>query len=267
MTSNLVSVTRRGAVQIITINRPEARNAVNRPCAQALADAFRAFDEDESSMVAVLTGSNNTFCAGADLKGVATGKANAMEDDMDKDGPMGPSRFLLRKPVIAAISGYAVAGGLELACWCDMRVVEETAIMGVLCRRWGVPLIDGGTVRLPRLIGLSHAMDLILTGREVGGAEAYRIGLANRLVGHGKSLEAAIELAESLTKFPQQCMRNDRLSAYRAYGLGVEDALAQEFHRYGKPSVAAGAAQGAQTFVDRQKTRTDRDPNYKKSKM
>jgi enoyl-CoA hydratase len=214
-------------VTIVTIDRPEARNAVDGPTAQLLADAFRAFDADNDHDVAVLTGANNTFCAGADLKAISAGRGNRVTPD--GDGPMGPSRMLLSKPVIAAVEGYAVAGGLELACWCDLRVAAHNAVFGVFCRRWGVPLIDGGTVRLPRLIGHSHALDLILTGRGVAGDEALRMGLANRLTEPGQTRAAAVALAHELSALPQRCLREDRASSYAQWGLGIDDALRVEY--------------------------------------
>ncbi|RJP77535.1 MAG: crotonase/enoyl-CoA hydratase family protein [Desulfobacteraceae bacterium] len=228
----LVTTQKKDRICRITINREPVKNAVDAPTAKALADAFRDFEEDEESYVAILAGAGNTFCAGADLKAVshaAEGRFNRLEPT--GDGPMGPTRMVLSKPVIAAISGYAVAGGLELALWCDMRVMEETAILGVFCRRFGVPLIDGGTIRLPRLIGMSRAMDLILTGRPVKADEALSIGLVNRVVGHGQGLAAAEELAATIAAFPQTCMRNDRLSAYEQWNLSLEDALLNEFNR------------------------------------
>ena len=225
-----VDIERRGRITIVSIARPEVRNAVDGETAAALAEAFHTFDRDPDADVAVLHGKNGTFCAGADLKAVAA-EAGSNRLDPDGDGPMGPSRMLLGKPVIGAIAGHAVAGGLELALWCDLRVVEESAVMGVFCRRWGVPLIDGGTVRLPRLIGHSRALDLILTGRPVGAAEALQIGLANRVVDDGQSLEAALELAEQLGRYPQRCLRSDRLSAYEQWSLSPEEALANEFRR------------------------------------
>jgi len=241
-----VLVESRGPVTIVSINRPAARNAVNGPTAAALAAAFRAFDADPTAAVAVLTGTGGTFCAGADLKAVGTANGNTVTDD--GDGPMGPTRMRLSKPVIAAVSGHAVAGGLELAAWCDLRVADETAVFGVFCRRWGVPLIDGGTVRLPRLIGESRAMDLILTGRPVDAAEALAIGLANRVVPAGQALTAAVELAEQLAKFPQTCLRNDRLSARAQHGLSEVDAIAQEL-AYGKQSLATDTLAGAARFT------------------
>src|SRR6266571_6471012 len=214
-----VRVEKHGAVTTVILSRPEVRNAVDRATAEALAQAFRDFDKDEEALVGVLFGENGTFCAGADLKAIAVGKGNRTEPT--GDGPMGPSRMVLSKPVIAAISGYAVAGGLELALWCDLRVIEEDAVLGVFCRRWGVPLIDGGTVRLPRLIGLSRALDLILTGRPVDAREAERMGLANRLTEPGDARRRAIELASELSALPQTCMREDRASSYEQWGLGL----------------------------------------------
>jgi enoyl-CoA hydratase/carnithine racemase len=222
-----VRVDQTGPVVTVTIDRPHARNAVDRQTAAELADAFRAFDADDSASVAVLWGAGGVFCAGADLKAFAVDAGNRVEPD--GDGPMGPTRLRLSKPVIAAVAGHAVAGGLELACWCDMRVAEEDAVFGVFCRRWGVPLIDGGTVRLPRLIGMSRALDMILTGRGVGAREAYEMGLANRVVPSGESLRAAQELALEIARFPQPTMRGDRQSAYEQAGLSLEDAMAREF--------------------------------------
>jgi enoyl-CoA hydratase len=215
-----------GAVVVITIDRPEVRNAVDGPHAAELADAFRRFEADEDLSVAVLTGADGTFCAGADLKGVAEGRGNRVA--VDGDGPMGPTRMLLDKPVIAAVEGHAVAGGLELAIWCDLRVAATDAVFGVYCRRWGVPLCDGGTIRLPRLIGHSHALDLILTGRGVSGDEALRMGLANRLVEPGQALTAAVALAEDVARFPQHCARSDRESSYDQWSLSLDDALLRE---------------------------------------
>jgi enoyl-CoA hydratase len=220
----------RDRVTIVRLSRPAVRNAVDGATAQALARAFRDFDANPHSDVAILHGEYGTFCAGADLKAVAAG-AGSNQLAPEGDGPMGPSRMVLGKPVIAAIAGHAVAGGLELALWCDLRVVEESAVLGVYCRRWGVPLIDGGTVRLPRLIGHSRAMDLILTGRSVGAREALQMGLANRVVSDGTALSAALELAGELSRFPQNCLRSDRLSACEQWGLPLAEALANEFRR------------------------------------
>ena len=217
-----------GPVAVVTIDRPDVRNAVDGPTAGALADAFRRFEGDDALLAAVLTGAGGTFCAGADLKGVAEGRGNRVDVDMDADGPMGPSRMLLSKPVVAAVEGHAVAGGLELALWCDLRVAASDAVFGVYCRRWGVPLIDGGTVRLPRLMGMSHALDLILTGRGVSGEEAVRMGLANRLVDPGTALAEAVALAAQMAHFPQVCLRADRRSAYEQWGMSQRDALANE---------------------------------------
>ncbi len=241
-----VRVETNGPVTTVILDRADVRNAVDRPTATALADAFRAFDADDNAAVAVLWGAGGTFCAGADLKAVADGRGNRLKPN--GDGPMGPSRLQLSKPVIAAVSGFAVAGGLELAIWCDLRVVEETATFGVFCRRWGVPLIDGGTVRLPQLVGMGVAMDMILTGRAVDAHEALRIGLASRVVPVGESLSAAQQLAAQLARLPQQCLRNDRLSARHAWGMSEGDALAAEW-QYGLESLADGAAVGAQRFA------------------
>lgn len=220
----------RGPVRIITINRPEKRNAVDGETARALYDAFKAFDSDAEAKVAVFTGADGNFCAGADLKAVSEGGGNPIKTTGDF-GPMGPSRLLLSKPVIAAVEGYAVAGGIELAIWADLRVASETARFGVFCRRFGVPLVDGGTIRLPRLIGQSRALDMILTGREVDAAEALEIGLANRRVPAGEALNAAIALAENIAAFPERCMRSDRLSAYEQWGRDLPAALEDETRR------------------------------------
>lgn len=240
-----VRVSRSGPVVTVTIDRPETRNAVDRRTAEALVDAFRDFDSDGSTSVAVLTGSGGAFCAGADLKAFASGDGNRVAPD--GDGPMGPTRLRLSKPVIAAVAGHAVAGGLELACWCDLRVADEDAVFGVFCRRWGVPLIDGGTVRLPRLIGMSRALDMILTGRAVGAREAYEMGLVNRVVPNGSSLAAAHELAAQIAAFPQVTVRGDRQSAYEQEGLSLEQAMAREFE-IGQLSLAQ-ARQGAGRFA------------------
>lgn len=235
-------------VLVVTIDRPEVRNAVDGPTAEALARAFREFDADDGLAVAVLTGAGGTFCAGYDLKSVAGGRAPAIAEE--GDGPMGPSRMLLGKPVVAAVEGHAVAGGLELALWCDLRVAARDAVFGVYCRRWGVPLIDGGTVRLPRLVGHSHAMDMILTGRGVSGDEAVSIGLANRLAEPGQALEGALELARQLTAFPQSCMRADRRSAYEQWDLPLADALRNEFRRGFAVVVSGETLAGAQRFAE-----------------
>lgn len=235
-----------GPVTTIIINRPDVRNAVDGITAQELADAFRAFENDDEARAGVLTGAGGFFCAGADLKGFAEGRGNRL--DPDGDGPMGPSRMHLSKPVIAAVAGHAVAGGLELACLCDLRIMEEDAVFGVFCRRWGVPLIDGGTVRLPRLIGLSNALDLILTGRPVGAEEALRMGLANRVVPVGQARSEAEALAELLTKFPQNCMLSDRRSVYEQSGENFDKAMAREFE-LGMETVESGETlKGAERF-------------------
>ena len=244
--THTVRVERDGAIVTVILDHPEVRNAVDRPTAEALSEAFRAFDADKSAAVAVLWGSGGTFCAGADLKSLATGNGNRFAPD--GDGPMGPTRMALSKPVIAAVAGHAVAGGLELALWCDLRVVEEDAVLGVFCRRWGVPLVDGGTVRLPHVVGLGRALDLILTGRPVDAGEAHRIGLADRVVPRGEARATAEALAADIARFPQVCMRNDRLSAYESLGLSAEDALAVEY-RYGAASLAAGALDRAARFA------------------
>ena len=240
-----VRVEKSGPVTTVILDRPDVRNAVDRAHAAALADAFRAFEADDAAAVAVLYGAGGHFCAGADLKSAAAGTPNRIEPS--GDAPMGPTRFLLRKPVIAAVAGYAVAGGLELACWCDLRVVEEDATFGVFCRRWGVPLIDGGTVRLPRLIGLSRALDLILTGRAVGADEALAMGLANRVVPRGQARAAAEALARELAALPQLCMRNDRLSAYEQAGMTLPEAMDNEF-KHGWTSLAH-AGEGIDRFA------------------
>jgi enoyl-CoA hydratase len=224
-----VRIEQDGPVTTVTIDRPEVRNAVDEPTRLALADAFRAFDADASASVAILTGAGGVFCAGADLKALAAGRRKTVGED--GDGPMGPTRMLLSKPVIAAVEGYAVAGGLELALWCDLRVAAEDAVFGVFCRRWGVPLIDLGTVRLPRLIGQSHALDLILTGRGVSGAEARQMGLANRIVPRGRALAEARALARELAALPQRCLRSDRLSSLEQWSLDWPAATVNEFRR------------------------------------
>jgi enoyl-CoA hydratase len=225
-TSPSVRVSKDGPVTTVLIARPDVRNAIDYETSEALATAFRAFDADETARVAVLGGEGGTFCAGADLKALRAGIGCVVQEQ--GDGPLGPTRMTLGKPVIAAISGHAVAGGIELALWCDLRVVEEDAVMGVFCRRFGVPLVDGGTVRLPRLIGLSRALDLILTGRAVGAQEALSMGLANRVVPRGEALSAAQALARDLAALPQQCMRSDRRSTLSQQGQTFEAAMAQE---------------------------------------
>ncbi len=247
----------RGPVRIITINRAERRNAVDRATGDLLYEVFRDFDADESVSVAVLTGAeddqgNGAFCAGFDLKSLAEGgTVGRVEEGGENElGPMGPTRMLLSKPVIAAIEGHAVAGGMELALWCDLRVMAEDAIFGIYCRRFGVPLVDGGTFRLPRLIGQSRAMDLILTGRPVDANEAEQIGLANRVVPQGQALDASVSLAEELARFPQTCMRNDRLSAIRQWGMSHDEALRSET-RLGFETIGSGETlDGAARFSD-----------------
>jgi enoyl-CoA hydratase len=232
-----------GPIVVVTIDRPEVANAIDRPTADALADAFRRFDADDSLAVAVLTGAHGKFCAGADLKAMGGGDPSRVTRVApDGDGPVGPTRMLLGKPVIAAVEGHAAAGGLELAAWCDLRVAAEDAVFGVFCRRWGIPLMDGGTVRLVRLIGHSHALDLILTGRGVSGEEALRMGLANRLVPPGQALPEALSLARELASRPQAAMRSDRLSSYEQWRLGLEDALAGEY-RHGMATLQTGEIQ------------------------
>jgi enoyl-CoA hydratase len=243
----LVSYELRGPVAIVTIERPERRNAVDEPTRRELADAFRRFDADEAASVAILRGAGRYFCAGADLKAMSEGNRKQLAEE--GDGPMGPTRMRLSKPVIAAVEGHAVAGGMELALWCDLRVVAQDATFGIYCRRFGVPLIDLGTVRLPRLIGQSRAMDLILTGRPVSAAEAFEIGLANRLAPPGGALEAALELAEQIAAFPQTCLRNDRLSVLSQWGLEEDKAMLSEW-RLGMQTLASGEAyEGATRFA------------------
>ena len=243
-----VRAERSGPVTTVILDRPEARNAVDGPTAAALADAFRDFDADETAHVAVLWGAGGTFCAGADLK--AVGGPDGNRASPDGDGPMGPTRMRLGKPVIAAISGYAVAGGLELAAWCDLRVADEDAVLGVFCRRFGVPLIDGGTVRLPRLIGLGRALDLILTGRAVPAGEALAIGLVDRVVPPGQARAAAEGLARELAALPQACLRSDRAATLEGISLPAGDALANEFSRGLAVPSAPGFAAGVQRFRD-----------------
>ncbi|MBM3490232.1 MAG: crotonase/enoyl-CoA hydratase family protein [Alphaproteobacteria bacterium] len=247
MAETSVLTERAGEIITVTINRPQARNAVDNATAERLAEAFRAFEADDGLKVAVLTGAAGTFCAGADLKAVASGERRTRYS-LEGDGPMGPSRLELSKPVIAAVAGYAVAGGLELAIWADLRVVEEDAVFGVYCRRWGVPLIDGGTVRLPRLIGQSHALDMILTARPVGAEEALRMGLANRVVPKGQARTAAEHLARQLCVFPQTCLRADRASVFRHWDKPLAEAVRGEFAA-GLAVVAAEGQAGAQRFA------------------
>ncbi|HVU20204.1 MAG TPA: crotonase/enoyl-CoA hydratase family protein [Rhizomicrobium sp.] len=251
--TDTVRVERKDAVTTVIINRPDVRNAIDRPTADALVAAFIAFENDERAKVAVLWGTGGTFCSGADLKGVATSRGNRLQEPtgapLDGAAPMGPTRLMLSKPVIAAVAGHAVAGGLELACWCDMRVMEEDATFGVFCRRWGVPLIDGGTVRLPRLIGQSRALDMILTGRAVGAAEALSFGLANRVVPKGESRTAAEALAGDIARMPQTCLREDRMSVYEQFGRNLGPALANEF-AHGSRTLASGeTVEGAARFA------------------
>lgn len=224
-----VRVEKRGVITVVEIARPGARNAIDGRTAEALTEAFREFSREDTQRVAVLTGAGGTFCAGADLKAIGQGRGNRVE--AEGDGPLGPTRMLLPKPCIAAVEGYAVAGGLELALWCDLRVAAKDAIFGVFCRRFGVPLIDGGTVRLPRLIGTSRALDMILTGRAVGAEEGLGMGLVNRVCEPGEALSSALLLAEEIANWPQDCMRNDRLSVYEQEGYSLEDALSNEFQR------------------------------------
>lgn len=232
-----VKIEKKYPVFTVIIDNPEVKNAVDQQTANQLANAFREFDLDEKALVGVLWGANGTFCSGANLKSIAKGGGNRKEKE--GNGPMGPTRLQLSKPVIAAVAGYAVAGGLELALWCDLRVIERSAIFGIFCRRFGVPLIDGGTVRLPRLIGLSRALDMILTGRPVNAEEAYNWGLANRVVDDGQSREEAESLAREIAIFPQICMRNDRLSTYNQFGLDIKEAMVQEFE-YGLKTLETG---------------------------
>jgi enoyl-CoA hydratase len=246
-----VLVENNNKISIITINRPEVRNAVDRKTADQLVEAFLTFEKDDSLSVAVLCGTGGHFCAGADLKAVAQGladSANRLSTDMSEAGPMGPSRLILSKPVIAAISGYAVAGGLELACWCDLRVAERNAILGVFCRRFGVPLIDGGTQRLPRLIGVSRALDLILTGRPVEAEEALSIGLVNRVVEPGTARVEAERLAAQIAGHPQVCMRSDRNALYRGLELPLSEAMALEFQLGMNVIMSGETVSGAQQF-------------------
>jgi enoyl-CoA hydratase len=246
MTDEAVRVEQSGPVTTVILHRPERRNAVDGPTADALAAAFRAFDADPGAAAAVLYGEGGVFCSGADLTAFGTERGNRVRPD--GDAPMGVSRLRLSKPVIAAVSGYAVAGGLELALWCDLRVADETAVFGVFCRRWGVPLIDGGTVRLPRLIGTSRAMDMILTGRAVDAREALTSGLANRVVPAGRARQEAEDLAARLAAFPQACLRSDRASVLGQEGLDETAAMAAEF-AHGQRALGSEAGQGAARFA------------------
>jgi len=232
-----------GPIVVVTIDRPDVANAIDRPTAEALADAFRRFDADDALHVAVLTGGNGKFCAGADLKAMREDPSRVSRVAPDGDGPVGPTRMLLGKPVIAAVEGHAVAGGLELAAWCDLRVAADDAVFGVFCRRWGIPLMDGGTIRLVRLLGHSHALDLILTGRGVSGEEALRMGLANRLVPPGRALPEAIALAREIASRPRAALRHDRLASYEQWSLGLEDALGCEY-RHGVATIETGELVG-----------------------
>ena len=246
MTDEPVHVELIGTTLVVAINRPDVRNAVNGAVAASLAEAFRAFDDNDDAKVAVLAGEGGTFCAGADLRAIGTRDANRVTSD--GDGPMGPTRMTLRKPVIAAIDGYAVAGGMELALWCDLRVMEEDATLGVFCRRWGVPLIDGGTVRLPRIVGVGRALDLILTGRAVGATEALAMGLVNRVVERGHVRAAALDLAEEIASFPEVCMREDRLSLYEGLGRSETEAMSIEL-AHGQTSLRADMREHVNRFV------------------
>ncbi len=242
-----VTSERIGPITVVTIDRPEVRNAVDGPTAASLVAAFASFEADDTSSVGVLTGAGGTFCAGADLKAVARGNGNRVQ--REGVGPMGPTRMQLAKPVIAAVEGHAVAGGLELALWCDLRVAATDAVFGVYCRRFGVPLVDGGTVRLPRLVGQSRALDLILTGRGVSGEEAREMGLANRLVETGKALDASVDLAHSLAAFPQRCLRSDRISSYEQWSLDLDSAMALEYE-HGIATIRSGeSTEGAARFA------------------
>jgi len=247
-----VLIEKQGAVMTVILNRPEAKNAVDRNTADQLCDAFRKFEADDSARVAVFWGAGGCFCAGADLKAASKpeeDRFNRLEADMSKDGPMGPSRMQLSKPVIAAIAGYAVAGGLELACWCDLRVMEEDAVFGVYCRRYGVPLIDGGTQRLPRLIGMSRAMDMILTGRTVDANTALAWGLANRVVPTGMARREAESLAARIAEFPQFCMRSDREAAYRGCSMEFDAAMKMEFDMGMRVILSGETVDGAKRFT------------------
>lgn len=244
-----VTTDRRGRTLVVTIDRPATRNAVDGPTAASLAEAFDAFDTDDALDVAVLTGAGGTFCSGADLRAIGAGRGNRIDEDMSRPGPLGPTRMTLGKPTIAAVEGHAVAGGVELALWCDLRVAASDATFGVYCRRWGVPLVDGGTVRLPRLIGQGRALDMVLTGRGVGGEEALAWGLVDRLCDPGGALERAVDLAATLSAFPQLCLRSDRMSVLEQWGLPHDAAMANEIRR-GLVPVRAGETQaGAARFA------------------
>jgi enoyl-CoA hydratase len=251
-----VEVDRDGAVLVVSLNRPEVRNAVDGPTARALAETFRDYDADPELSVAVLTGAGGSFCAGADLRTIAEGSdaERMLRVAEDGDGPLGVSRMTLGKPVIAAVEGYAVAGGLELALWCDLRVASRSAIFGVYCRRWGVPLMDGGTIRLPRLVGHGRALDMILTGRDVTAEEGLRIGLADRVVEERQALPAAIALAKDLAALPQTCLRSDRLSSFQQWGMELAEALRNEY-RHGLATIGSGETlAGARRFRKRSRT-------------
>ncbi|MFX0137323.1 MAG: crotonase/enoyl-CoA hydratase family protein [Candidatus Hodarchaeota archaeon] len=242
-----IKIERNYPVFTVIIDNPEVKNAVDAPTALELANAFREFEEDKKALVAVLWGANGVFCSGANLKAIAKGQGNKIE--REGDGPMGPTRMILSKPTIAAVSGYAVAGGLELAIWCDLRVVEESAVFGIFCRRFGVPLVDGGTVRLPRLIGLSRTLDMLLTGRAVSAHEAFTWGLANKIVKDGTSREEAEKLANEIAQFPQICLRNDRLSTFDQFGLEMKQAMKSEFE-YGLKTLKSGEfLEGSKEFT------------------
>jgi enoyl-CoA hydratase len=249
MTSDTIRTERRGRTLVVTLDRPERRNAVDGPTAARLHEVFSSFDSDDSLDVGVLTGAGGTFCAGADLKAITEGTGNRIDEDVDAPGPLGCTRMELSKPVIAAVEGHAVAGGLELSLWCDLRVAASDATFGVYCRRWGVPLVDGGTIRLPRLIGHSRALDMILTGRGVDGTEAGDWGLANRVTGPGAALEEALALAETLSAFPQLCLRTDRRSSYEQWGLPLREALTNETQLGLVPVRSGETREGAARFA------------------
>jgi enoyl-CoA hydratase len=241
-----VEIDRRPPVTTVVLSRPDVRNAIDRDTAQVLADAFRAFEADPEAKVGVLWGDHGQFCAGADLEAIAGGRANRLEPD--GDGPLGPTRMLLDKPVVAAISGHAVAGGLELALWCDLRVAEEDAVLGVFCRRFGVPLVDGGTIRLPHIVGLGRALDLVLTGRPVRADEALAMGLVDRVVAKGEARAAAEALAREIAAFPQTCMKSDRRSVYANLGAPIGEALRREFELGRAAIESSDLVDGAKAF-------------------